>query len=172
MSNHVSNFPPNKLKQELKESPDFTKDTIHSLMELSKQGKPKDINELRQRLQYYFDFCADNDYLPGIESISLCLGTTRSTFWRWCNSENGEEWAIECQKARQAILSFIESATVKGKISAPVGIFCLKNIGSWKDTLSFEDATPREADHESGIKAVMASVLKDSESINAKFSDM
>lgn len=40
------------------------------------------------------------------------------------------------------IIAFTEAATQGGKLSPPVGIFLLKNLGGYKDTISFEENVP------------------------------
>ena len=173
MSNSVSNFPPAKLCRELQASQGYTATTIQSLMELSSLGKPQNIYELKQRLKGYFTFCGENDFKPAIESLALSLGISRVCFWSWCNGQGvSDEWAECCQQARQSIIAFIENATISGKVSPPVGIFCLKNLAGWRDTISFEDATPREAYDGHVMKASMLPVFKDNESEGKEFENL
>lgn len=148
MSNSVSNYPTQKIKTELQKSPGFVSDTVHSIMEISKGTKPRTEKELQDRITAYFSFCADNDFKPGIESLALSLGVDRTTFWRWCNAENGvsAEWCNICKVARQGIVAFIEACANSGHLSPPIAIFSLKNLANWKDTVSFEDITPSSKD--------------------------
>lgn len=170
MSNSQSNYPPAKATRELSEAGDFTSTTINSLIELSNLGRPKNTDELRQRINYYFSFCSNKNFKLGIESLSLSLGISRATFWNWCNGQGvSDEWSDICKQARQCVVAFFESATVSGRISPPVGIFCLKNLASWKDTISFEDANPKATDQEHTLKATMLPKLESEES---KFEDI
>ena len=153
--NHISNYPTAASSRELEENSDFVADTITSLSQLAKLGKPATVEELEQRLDDYFSFCAEHGSRIGIESISLCLGVDRTTFWRWCNGDHGkgERWTEICAQAKQTIIAFTEQAMISGKISPPVGIFCMKNVANWKDTVSFEDATPTETTHKNVLDA-------------------
>ena len=167
MSNSVSNFPPAKLCRELQASQGYTATTIESLMELSNLGKPKDITELKQRFKTYFSFCEEHDFKPAIESLALSLGISRVCFWSWCNGRGvSDEWARCCQQARQCIIAFIESATLSGKVSPPIGIFCLKNLASWRDTISFEDVSSTIINHGQVMKASMLPKLESEEGKN------
>lgn len=173
LSNSISNFPPAKANRELQKSGDFVSTTINSLMELSKQGKPKNEAELKERINDYFSFCSSHNFRVGIESLSLSLGCTRACFWNWCNGQGvSDEWADICKQARQCVVAFVETATISGKLSPPIGIFCLKNLASWKDTVSFEDLSPAETDHVQGMKAIMLPKLINDESEVNKFENL
>lgn len=144
MSNKQSNYPPAQMNRSVQQADGFIADTVSCISELAACGKPKDTEELKERIGQYFDFCADRNFRPGIESLSLALGVNRTTFWHWCNSEYGvsEEWADVCKQARQSIVAFVEAAANSGHLSPPIAIFSLKNLANWKDTVSFEDVTP------------------------------
>ena len=148
MANHESNYPTERMKRELQNKQGFVGDTVRSIMEISKGTKPRNEEELQARIADYFSFCADNDFKPGIESLALSLGVDRTTFWRWCNGENGvsAEWCNVCKVARQGIVAFIEACANSGHLSPPIAIFSLKNLANWKDTVSFEDVSPSKND--------------------------
>lgn len=139
-----SNYPTARLSQEIEDSPDFVSDTIQSLSEIAKLGKPQTTEELESRIDLYFRFCGEHGCRCGIESLALCLSVDRTTFWRWCGSDcgKGEKWMELCRQARQFIISFTEQAMISGRLSPPVAIFSMKNLANWKDAISFEDATP------------------------------
>ncbi|SEM67547.1 hypothetical protein SAMN04487770_1636 [Butyrivibrio sp. ob235] len=131
---------------------EFVGSTVGCLMELSKQGAPQDEKELRERINSYFQFCIDNDFRPGIESLSLSLGITRQTFWNWCNNNDrrykySSEWSQICRQAKQLIVSFIESASLSGKLNPASSIFMLKNWGGYSDQLQIESISSVEEEH-------------------------
>lgn len=141
MSNKNSNYPINALNN----LPDEVKtDTIECLMQLANKGKPKAVEELRERINAYFEFCKNNSFRPGIESLSLALSVSRITLWNWANGIGvNEEWAQECQKAKQIILAFVEQASISNRLTPPVAIFLMKNLGGYKDQISFEESAPQ-----------------------------
>lgn len=147
-----SNFPPAQLSDD--DGKPFVGQIVQSLVELANKGKPRNEVELRERIDSYFRFCANRDIRPGIETLSLSLGVTRVTFWNWCRGDGSSDtWKAECNRAHQLVLSFVEMATMSGRLSPPVGIFALKNIGQWRDVVEFEDI--KEEKH----KALPASML-------------
>lgn len=173
MSNRTSNFPTAQATRILNESGDFTSNTINSLMELSAKGKPKDITELNQRIKEYFSFCSEKNFKPGVESLSLCLGVSRNTYWNWCNGVGvDEEWSNSCQVAKQSIISFVEAAATSGKLNPAISIFILKNIANYKDQISFEEVNPQPADKDRILKAALLPTLEYKESINEDNSSM
>lgn len=143
MSNRQSNFPAPAADRAMN-GKEYSGECIYSLMDLSALGKPKDEDELESRIVSFFDFCGRSCIRPGIEAISLALGVSRVCFWQWCNTDSGksERWTELCRNARQIILTFLEQSMLSGHISPPSGIFLLKNLGDYKDTVSFTDITP------------------------------
>lgn len=179
MSNKESNFPTAQFTRSVQKESGFISSTVHSIAELASYGKPESEEELKQRIQQFFDFCADNDFRPGVEALALSLGVNRTTFWHWCNQDYGvsEEWADICRIARQSIVAFVEAAANSGHLSPPIAIFSLKNLANWKDTVSFEDITP-ESDSKRGkmnyygISAYRLPVLEEPEQTEVVDSEM
>ncbi len=133
MSNKNSNYPSNQLKE--LEGSAFVSATVRSLIELSKLGIPQTDVELTNRIDEYFQHCIQNNSRPGIESLCLALSTTRQSFWNWCNGtgHKSKEWQHQCLLARQVIVSFLESASLSGKLNPATSIFLLKNWASYSD---------------------------------------
>lgn len=139
MANKDSNFPSNQLNRLPKGT---SSEIVSCLLELSGKGKPKSEQELTERITSYFEFCSEHDFRPGIESLSLALGTNRSTLWNWCRQEGcSVEWAEICRQAKQTVLVFLEQCNLSGKINPASAIFYLKNWGNYVDTLSLENVT-------------------------------
>ena len=118
---------------------DFVENTVNSLMALSNRGIPKDSVELRQRISDYFSFCADRGMRPGIESLSLALSTSRQNFWAWTQGKYKDaEWQEICQQAKQVIISFLEAASLQGRLNPATSIFLLKNWANYSDNYTLE----------------------------------
>lgn len=139
MANKESNFPPNQVN---KLSSSLVGEVVTSLNELSQMGKPQNADELKERVQAYFEYCQMKEYIPGIESLSLALGVSRVTFWKWCHGQGvpSVEFQEECIVAKQFILSFLEQMALKGKLNPATHIFLLKNIGGYVDTMTVDQA--------------------------------
>lgn len=138
MANKDSNFPSNNLNKLPEE---FCAETVTSLKDLAKRGKPKSLEELALRIDSFFSFCAENGFRPGIESLCLSLDVSRMTLWNWCNGINcSKEWQEECLRAKQFVLVFLEQCTMQGKINPASSIFYFKNWASYKDAISFDES--------------------------------
>ncbi len=118
---------------------DFVQNTVSCLMELSNRGIPQSTDELKERVSDYFSFCADRGLRPGIETLSLSLSTSRQNFWAWCNGlYKNAEWQEVCLQAKQVIISFLECASLQGKLNPATSIFLLKNWANYADTVTLE----------------------------------
>ena len=128
------------MKEDFEKNPLFVSETIESITSISSMGaeKPKTASELKNRIDAYFVYCKEHSLRPDVESLSLALSIDRRTFWTWCNGVKGEEWAQICKKAKQCIISLLETSMYHGKLNPASAIFALKNIGEWSDTVSIE----------------------------------
>ena len=136
----------NRIDADLNEIPDYVTERltmINYVRDLGKQGKPKTPEELQTRLEDYFKICKDNAMKPTIEGMALACDIDRRTFWTWCNGKRGAEIQDICTRAKQTLLTFIETALYENKINAVAGIFSLKNCGGWQDTTTIEHTTQR-----------------------------
>lgn len=137
MANSKSNYPSEQVNDL---DPDFVAETVKSLRELNDLGKPETDEEVRTRIDQYFEFCQDTGNRPGIESLCLALHISRTTLFNWasgtgCSTERQE--IIE--KAKNFIASFLEQIVLRGRISPPSGIFLMKAWLGYKDTVSIEE---------------------------------
>ena len=162
MSNPNSNYPTAQANRQLNGG-EFVADAVNCVMDLGLKPKPETTAELKQRIHDYFAFCADKKMKPGIESLALSLGVSRVSFWKWCSDDCGKEpeWIDACRLARQSVLAFIENAAQSGHLSPPISIFLMKNLGNYKDTVSFEELNPTRNVEEEDTKKVIYPVLRD-----------
>lgn len=125
-------------------NPEKVRAIIHSLRELYDLGRPETNEELRQRIDMFFQFCEESSLRPGIQVLCTALHISRTTLFRWSNGEDCDAERREIiGMARSFIASFLEQVTLGGQVSPPVGIFLLKNWCSYKDTVSIEETTAR-----------------------------
>ena len=146
--NPKSNYPNAKLSE--LDGQEIIGEYIDCLMTLADKGKPENEDELESRINSYFKFCADRNLRPGVESLSLCLGVSRVTFWSWCNAEKytySERWQSICRKARQTINAFLEMTALSGKLNPATSIFLLKNWCGYDDKTTLDVIGEREERH-------------------------
>lgn len=137
MSNKNSNFPTNQLNQ--MNGQDFIGEYIDNLMQLKNKGKPKSDEEVKERIDDYFGFCVEKNFRCGIESLCLALSISRTTLFQWANGRDCSKYRTELIiSAKQVIISFLEAATMNGKINPASSIFYLKNWANYTDTIKVE----------------------------------
>ena len=118
---------------------EFVSATISSLRDLTELPKPQTNEEIKARIDLYFDFCRDRQMIPEIEGLAASLKISRKSLYFWsqgrgCDSERQE--IIE--NAKNLIHSFLMQASLRGKVPIPTGIFLMKNWLGYKDTISTE----------------------------------
>lgn len=137
---------PNQQISGLEEHPEKIQGLITSLEQLYRLGKPKTNEELRERIDNYFTFCASSAVRPSVESLALACGVTRQTLYYWKKGEKGADAEKQeiIEHALSLIHTFLEQCILSGAINPPAGIFLAKNWMGYRDVISFEDATALE----------------------------
>lgn len=140
MAKNSQNWPAQKVNNL---TPSENQEVAICLYDMPKGEKPRNINELRARLANYFDFCRETGFRCGIETLCLSLGITRQTLLNWCRGEGcSQEWQDQCLLAKQYIYSFLEQASLTGKINPVLAVWYGKNWCGYKDAISLEENTP------------------------------
>lgn len=131
-----NNYPTGKLDEVPAE---FTHETIQSLNDLYGMGKPENDEEVKERIDKYFEFCENSSIRPGVESLGLALSVSRQTLLNW---QNGVGCSKERQdliiKAKGFISAFIEQIMLSNRVYPATGIFLLKNWCGYRDTVEVE----------------------------------
>lgn len=104
--------------------------------ELRRQTVPRTDDEFEDRIQWFFQWCADHDRRPGVELLALALGTTRQQLWRW--QQRDDRRGVAITQAKQTIISMIEQWGQTGKINPIPMIFLLKNHAAYRDSVNIE----------------------------------
>ena len=116
-----------------------TQRIVSSLLELYELGPCLDNEQLKDRINDYFQFCERSSIRPGLESLSLALHIDRATFWRWCNGDIKDKERVEIAKAAKGLVSAtLEQMALNGAVNPPVAIFCMKNWLGYTDTKGLE----------------------------------
>lgn len=117
---------------------DNTKYLTHSLHMWDWQ-KPDmtDNAAVSERIQQYFQLCADDDMKPSVEGMAVAFGTDRKTLWRWANGvvkSIPEEVSHTIKKAYAILNLQMADYMQNGKINPVAGIFLMKNNMAYSDT--------------------------------------
>jgi len=102
---------------------------LSSIDTICKLPKVSTDEELRERINWYFEYCVNNDVRPGVEQLALACGCDRRTLWDWQvgNSRNGSRRGEIIREAKQRLASFHETLMLYGKINPITAIFIAKN---------------------------------------------
>lgn len=116
----------------------------------------KDAEQIKNRCEWYFNFCTANDVRPTITGLCLSLGCVRQSLINWEN-ENSQRGEV-IRKAKSVIRVLLETWSVSGKLSPPIAIFWGKNFLDMSDTVKIEavnntgmmqaDKTPEEIERQ------------------------
>ena len=142
----ANNFPQAGLE---KIDPKTVQAITMSLVDLYNKGKPKTDNEVRQRVNEYFEYCQASSLSPGVETLRTALHVSRSTLYEWSQGRNcSSERAEIIQGAKSIIDSFLEQAMLSGKVNPATGIFYCKNWLGYHDSISLEESLPMTSTQE------------------------
>lgn len=94
----------------------------------------KSDEECAERINSYFQDCAEQQMLPTVENMSLALGTVRRTVWDWEQGIGCSQTRTNMIKKAKQILAAIDAELVSsGKIPQVVYIFRAKNFHGMTD---------------------------------------
>ena len=107
--------------------------------EIMKWQRPdmKNIEEVSDRINEYFDLCEANDMKPSVEGFALAFGADRKTMWRWANRVECGNIPEEVSRMLKIAYTTLNSIMVEymqnGKINPVSGIFLMKNNMGYAD---------------------------------------
>ena len=167
MANEVSrgrggknNFPTAQLDVE---SGDNTKYLRHALA--TKNMPPidiKDVKQVEERLNWYFNHCAEDDMKPTVMGFCNSLGVSRQTLLNWRTGvHRAESHQAVILEAYSLLEEMWENYMQNGKINPVSGIFLAKNNFNYADKQEYV-VTPNVKD----IEAV------DATTIEAKYAEL
>ena len=95
----------------------------------------KSDNEVADRIELYFNECAEYGIIPKWETLALALGITRAAIWKWATGQSGSPARQRMVQRAKDILSAVDAELVQtGKVNPVVYIFRAKNFYDMKDT--------------------------------------
>lgn len=136
MSNKNSNYPtnakPNATPAEIGELVGIM-DNMRKLPPVTK----KEPEIVKERLDYFFRYCADHGVKPSVEGMSLALGVSRQSLWEW-ESDTQSKAGQLVARAKELINSLLTTWTMNGKINAVYAIWLQKNNSGYSDSKVLE----------------------------------
>lgn len=105
-------------------------DVTDSMISLYRKGRPETDDEVRERIEQYFDACRFNGLRPGMESLCMALHISRETLRNWKNGKGcSQDRQNMIQDARQLVIAEAEQLAFQGALHPGVYAFYLKNVG-------------------------------------------
>lgn len=93
-----------------------------------------DIDQVNERIGWYFQHCIDDDMKPTVMGLCNALGIDRRTFYDWSVGNNrSDSHTPSIKRAKNFLEEMMESYMLNGKINPVSGIFLLKNNFGYQD---------------------------------------
>ncbi len=89
--------------------------------------------ECAERLNQYFQLCAERGQIPTVEDMALALGTIRQTLWEWEQGSKGAARRDMVKKAKEILAGIDAKLVSQGKIPQVTYIFRAKNFFGMRD---------------------------------------
>lgn len=131
-----SNFPCAKFIPETDEDKALVGKLLREVYVAYKQEKVKSDDELRDRINEYFEWCGRDNIIPTVEEMSLYTGYTSSTLWDWENGRNkgfSSETSAIIKNAKEFLKSFDAKLVIAGKLNFLAYCFRAKNYYGMAD---------------------------------------
>ncbi len=136
MSNKVSNFPnaakPQATPEEIGQLVGIM-DELRKLPPVSKREPDK----VKERLDYYFQYCTNNGVKCSVEGMTLALGVSRQTLWEWENDIGSKSGEL-VRRAKELINTLLTQWSMDGKMPFPFTIWLQKQHYGYSDTKVLE----------------------------------
>lgn len=112
---------------------------VGSLQELVEMGKPETNTALRERIGYYFDLCREGRLRPGMGTLRLAIGVSKTTLYDWSRGNHCDEERHEIiRTAKDMLEAYLEQAMFDGQINPIPAIFMLKSYFGYNELMNEE----------------------------------
>ena len=95
-----------------------------------------DEKQVEERIEWYFNHCADNEMKPTVKGLCNAIGISRNTLRTWYNEEyRGATHSAMIKKAYDLLEELWEDYMLNGKINPVSGIFLGRNHWGYQDKI-------------------------------------
>ena len=134
--------------------PNSTADILMKMKILYDQPRAKTDEEIAERLQwYFFEYCPMYQMKPTIDGCCLALGIHRDTMNNWEHGESGSYKLDVAKKCKYLVKTFMETATMEGKLNPIVWMFYGKNYFGMSDKQEVV-LTPNQGINDVDVQAI------------------
>ena len=96
-----------------------------------------DIEQVKERCDWYFNHCVENDVRPSMAGLCNAIGISRWTFHKWCAGERRNTHQEYCVRIKGLLEELMEDYMQNNKINPVSGIFIMKNNYDYQDKREF-----------------------------------
>ena len=115
-----------------------------------------DVNQVRDRLEWYFNHCAEDDVKPTVSGFCNSLGVARQTLLSWKNGTyRADSHQTVIMQAYTLLEELWEHYMQNGKINPVSGIFLGKNNFAYQDKQEYV-VTPNTQAETIDVKTIEA----------------
>ena len=109
---------------------------MHEVLHEFRKPKVRDDLELAQRIEQYFEHCAETGQAPTVEEMALSTGYTVNTLWDWENGRNhgfSPQTSAIVKKAKFVLQTFDAKLVISGRLNFLAYCFRAKNYYGMTD---------------------------------------
>lgn len=133
---------------------------VRSLQDLIDMGKCETNTALRERIGMYFDLCAEGNLRPGMTTLRLAIGVSKTTLYDWSKGNHCDEERTEIiQCAKDAIEAYLEQAFLQGQINPVSAMFMYKIYFGYSETFNEEFKADERAMKSKNVNSLCAKDL-------------
>ena len=134
--------------------PNSTADILTKMKILYEMPRATTEEEISQRLNwYFFEYCIQYQVKPTIDGCTLALGISREAFNNWEHGESGSYKLDTAKKCKVLVKTFMENATMEGKMNPIVWMFYGKNYFGMVDKQEMV-LTPNRSEGDADVSAI------------------
>ena len=93
---------------------------------------------IKKKIDDFWDWCKQNDYIPDTEILCKYLNVNRSTLWRWEIDEDNSNLCNLIKNVKNDIFAYKKQLAMRGKMNATIFIFDAKNNHGYVDKIEHE----------------------------------
>ena len=164
-----NNFPSSKVSVETAEDKQLVRKLLSEVLVEYNQERVKSDEELAERLNGYFQRCAENGQVPTVEEMCLSTGYSYSTCYDWEVGRNkgfSPETSKIIKKAKEMLKTFDAKLVISGKLNFLAYCFRAKNYYGMSDKTEYILTPNTNSDTDFSAEDIRKRYLPDSATID------
>lgn len=157
----TNNFPCSRPPVETEEDKKLVQKLLKEVMVEYRQPKVTNDKELAERIDDYFNRCAERGQIPTVEEMCMCTGYSYATCYDWEVGRNkgfSDETSKIMKKAKDYLKTFDAKLVISGKLNFLAYCFRAKNFYGMVDKMDYV-LTPNVEHSEAGPEDIKARYL-------------